>query len=50
MTPRLVCSLVFAVAAASAAAQTPSPANSQSDTQSIAGVWVVNPALNAKPA
>jgi hypothetical protein len=55
MTRWLVCSLVLAVAALSAAAQTPSPANSQSankqsDTPSIAGVWVLNPALTEKPA
>jgi hypothetical protein len=49
MLPPLVRSLVFVALASSAAAQSPPTSISQSGSPSLAGIWVLNPALTVRP-
>lgn len=49
MKPGIVCSCVFVVVAGTAAAQSPPTPTAQPESPSIAGVWVLNPALTQRP-
>ena len=49
MLPPLVRSLVFVALASTAAAQSAPTSISQSGSASLAGIWVLNPALTVRP-